>query len=179
MLPEKGQLPRNIPANPNQTYKNQGWVSWGNWLGTGTVGPGLRQYCSFKQAQAFVHRLKLKSNGEWRKYCKGKLHGKGQLGKGIPTNPNRIYKDKGWINWGDWLGTGTVATRKRKYLPFKQARAFVHRLKLKNSEEWKKLSTGQLLQKRQLPSNIPGNPRGVYKGKGWKSMGDWLGKTKK
>ena len=25
--------PKNIPAAPNVTYKNLGWVSWDDWLG--------------------------------------------------------------------------------------------------------------------------------------------------
>ena len=30
-------LPADIPANPNQIYKNNGWAGMGDWLGTGTV----------------------------------------------------------------------------------------------------------------------------------------------
>jgi hypothetical protein len=28
--------PRDIPANPVRTYLNQGWISWGDWLGQKT-----------------------------------------------------------------------------------------------------------------------------------------------
>ena len=42
----------------------------------------------------------------------------------IPTQPRRIYS-KEWKRWGDWLGTDTVATWKRDYLPFEEARQFV------------------------------------------------------
>ena len=31
----KGSLPPDIPANPNQTYANKGWVGMADWLGTG------------------------------------------------------------------------------------------------------------------------------------------------
>ena len=27
-----------------------------------------------------------------------------QVGDDIPAAPNRIYKDKGWVSMGDWLG---------------------------------------------------------------------------
>ena len=29
----------------------------------------------------------------------------------VSAAPNRIYKDAGWVNWGDWLGTGRVYWR--------------------------------------------------------------------
>lgn len=31
-----------------------------------------------------------------------------KLPPGIPKYPNGVYQDKGWISWGDWLGTGTL-----------------------------------------------------------------------
>ena len=109
----------------------------GDWLGTGAIAPRLRKYRPFKEAQIFVHRLKLKSVAEWMKYSKGQLPGKPLLPNDIPVAPNRTYKDKGWVNWGDWLGTGAIASRLKEYRPFKEAQIFVHRLKLKNAIEWR------------------------------------------
>jgi hypothetical protein len=31
----EGNLPPDIPANPNLTYASKGWVGMGDWLGTG------------------------------------------------------------------------------------------------------------------------------------------------
>ena len=177
-LPQKGQLPPEIPAAPEQTYKNQGWISYGDWLGTGIIAPRLRQYRPFIKARAFVHRLKLKNREEWQKFSRGQLPQKGSLPADIPATPEQTYKNQGWINLGDWLGTGIIAPRLRQYRPFIKARAFVHRLKLKNREEWRKFSRGQLPQKGPLPADIPGDPANVYKDRGWTNMGDWLGKLK-
>ena len=80
----------------------------GDWLGTGTIAPRLREYRSFKEARAFVRRLGLKSQCEWRAYCKS-----GKKPDDIPANPNRTYAKAGWAGMGDWLGTGTVARRLR------------------------------------------------------------------
>ena len=33
LLPQKGQLPADIPRKPDESYKSKGWVSWGDWLG--------------------------------------------------------------------------------------------------------------------------------------------------
>jgi superfamily II DNA or RNA helicase len=174
-LLEKGTLPDDIPANPSQTYKDKGWKSIGDWLGTGTVAVYLRVYRPFEEAREFVRSLKLKSSDEWRSFCKGKLPEKGTLPDDIPAAPNSFYKDKGWENMGDWLGTGTVALYLRDYRPFEEAREFARNLKLKSREEWRSFCKGLLPEKGTLPDDIPANPNQTYKGKGWKSFGDWLG----
>jgi predicted helicase len=48
----------DIPTNPPGVYANNGWAGWGDWLGTGTVSPHLRQYRSFKKARAFSESRK-------------------------------------------------------------------------------------------------------------------------
>ena len=75
----KGSLPEDIPANPNQTYKKQGWMGMGDWLGTGTIAPRLREFRSFYKAREFTRGLDLNSQSEWRKFCKGELLEKGVL----------------------------------------------------------------------------------------------------
>ena len=59
---------------------------------------------SFEDARKFVRSLKLKSFNEYRKYCKS-----GKKPADIPTAPNTVYENKGWISVDDWLGTGVVA----------------------------------------------------------------------
>lgn len=169
-LPEKGHLPNDIPANPSRTYKNEGWAGMGDWLGTGTIAPYLRQYRPFDETRQFVRGLGLRSESEWRKYCKSELFEKGVLPKDIPAGANSVYKDKGWKGWGDFLGTGAVATYHKKYQSFKKARAFVHRLNLKDINEWRKYCKSG-----KKPEDIPSKPERVYKGKGWEGTGDWFG----
>ena len=84
----------------------------------------------FSDTKIFVHSLNLKSLGEWWEYCKS-----GNKPDDIPSTPHEQYKDKGWINWGDWLGTYTITDRNRKYRPFNEAREFVHSLNLSDAEE--------------------------------------------
>jgi len=45
-LCKSGKLPNDIPTNPWDTYKNKGWKSVGDWLGTGNVANQWRQYRS-------------------------------------------------------------------------------------------------------------------------------------
>ena len=50
---------------------------------------------------------------------------------------------------GDWLGTGTIQTQKRKYLPYQEAREYISSLKLTNEGNWRKFRKSG-----KLPSNI-------------------------
>jgi superfamily II DNA or RNA helicase len=159
------KLPKDIPANPNQTYKDAGWAGMGDWLGTGTVAPRLKQYRPFKKARVFARSLKLNNNAEWRAFTKSE-----KLPKDIPANPNQTYKDAGWDGYGDWLGTDYIASHLRTYRSFKEARAFVRNFKLKNVSEWNAYSKSG-----KLPKDIPSNPNNTYKNSGWNSYGDWLG----
>lgn len=113
--------PNDIPTYPDSAYKNQGWISLGDWLGTGTVAHKNRTYRSFEKARAFVHNLQIKNKNEWAEWSKTEAKP-----EDIPADPRQIYKDKGWNGWGDWLGTGAVAAFNRAYRSFEEARIFVH-----------------------------------------------------
>jgi hypothetical protein len=173
-LPEKGMRPQDIPAAAPRIYSNKGWISWGDWLGTGTVALRHRKFRPFDDARIFVRALGLKSQAEWRKYCSGELSDKGTCPQDIPRAPYHSYKNQGWISMGDWLGTGTVAPQRRRFRSFKIARAFVHKLKLKSQSEWRKWCGGKT-GKGTRPVDIPSTPEREYKNQGWISMGDWLG----
>ena len=177
-LPELGCLPEDIPATPHQVYANSGWISMGDWLGTGYVATFLRSNRSFEEARSFVQSLNLRGESEWRLYIKGKLPNKGSLPADIPAAPSQAYAESGWKGYGDWLGSGTIATNARKYRPFEEALVFVHGLKLKSQTEWKKFCKGKFPDKGILPIDIPAAPQSTYQGKGWISWGDWLGTGK-
>ena len=153
--------PLDIPRNPNTFYKNKGWIDWGDFLGTGTIAASKKQYCSFEDARDFVRSLKMKSSEEWFEYCKAsnKPHN-------IPRNLTSYKKE--WKGWGDFLGTGRVASHLRKYRSFKEARAFVRSLGLKGQKEW-----NDYCKSGNKPDDIPRN--GIHYKKEWKGIGDWLG----
>ena len=175
LLPEKPRLPIEIPTNPWRTYERNGWVSWGDWLGMESIATSSIAYRDFKLAREFVRTLGLKGDKDWRDYCRGRLAGYSAKPSDIPAGPWGTYKNKGWASMGDWLGTGTVATRSLEFLPFKEARAFVRTLKLKSQAQWKQYRNGKLGEHDPMPAGIPRNPMTTYKRSGWVSMGDWLG----
>ncbi|MFK7950435.1 MAG: hypothetical protein AB8G11_22800 [Saprospiraceae bacterium] len=64
------------------------------------------KFLPFSEAKKIVLTLKLKSNLEWRTYCKSE-----KRNLKIPVHPDRTYKGKGWKNWPDWLGTNTKSNK--------------------------------------------------------------------
>lgn len=171
-LDGKRLKPRDIPNSPYIVYKTQ-WKGIGDWLGTGIIANRLRFYRSFRLARRFVHKLGLKSQHEWFLYSRGRLPGFSLMPADIPAAPHGVYK-KNWRGYGDWIGTGTIAPQNREFLPFRSARRFARRLKLRGQNEWYQYSKGLLSNKGIRPPNIPSNPQVVYK-KSWKGFGDWLG----
>lgn len=157
--------PEDIPATPHMVYKNKGWVSIGDWLGTGNIATKDRIYRPFQEARGFVRSLGLKNQGDWNTWAKSDLRP-----DDIPSNSANFYKDKGWVSWGDWLGTDYIANQERSYRSFEEARAFVRDLGLKTQFEWQVWSKSSV-----RPDNIPAGPATVYKDNGWVGWGDWLG----
>jgi len=171
------KIPENIPRDPNLRYRKD-WINWEDWL-TGETTKIRGEWRPFKEAREFVRSLNLKGSIEWRKYCKGELEGYSPKPNDIPSAPDDRYKDEGWIDYGDWLGTG----RKRRgnniendntWLSYEEAKIFVHSLKLKDGMQWQQYINNEL-DLPIKPTTIPSSPHFVYKDGGWKSWGDWLG----
>ena len=160
-----GKLPADVPADPLRVYRDQGWDSWGDWLGTGRIANRDKQYRTFSQARAFARSLKLKSGAEWRAFSKSN-----KLPADVPVDPRNTYKDEGWAGIGDWLGTGVIATHLRQFRTFAKARTFARSLQLKSGTAW-----NAFVKSSRRPADIPTNPPAVYADTGWSSWGDWLG----
>ncbi len=175
-LLEKGLLPNDIPSNPNKTYAETGWISWPDWLGIKRIANQSRNFMSFEDARNFAVSLHLSTRKDWEKYRKGELHDKPPLPSNIPQAPDSSYRNKGWRGWPYWLGTKKVANQFKIFLSYEDAREFVRKLDLYNEKkDWRNYLKGKLPDKPLLPENIPRNPAGHYKNKGWKGWGDWLG----
>lgn len=163
-----GEKPFNIPTRPEKRYETEGWIGYGDWLGTDNKPYAERTYRSFEEARAFVHTLNLKTYPEWRLFAKSK-----EMPKDIPNSPLDYYKDTGWKGCGDWLGTGSIymgIKGNRKYLPLDKAKDFVHTLKILNKEDW-----WDYCQSQNKPKDIPSQPQSYYRDKGWLNWEDWLG----
>jgi len=158
-------FPKDIPSKPHNVYKNKGWTSYGEFFGTGRVANQKRKFLDFIDARKYVRKLKIKNQTEWLKYAKSK-----DRKEEIPYQPWRTYKNKGWKNLGDWLGTGRIADREKNYLSFKKAKNYAKSLNLESSTEWFLLH-----RKGKIKKNIPIFCNQTYKNKGWKGWSDFLG----
>ena len=71
----------------------------------------------------------------------------------MPRSPSDTYKNKGWVNWYDYLGNEPPT----KPLPFKEAIKIVRKLGIKGKEEYQRLHT-----EGKLPKGLPYEPDEVY-----------------
>jgi hypothetical protein len=160
---KSGNKPADIPSTPEKTFKKE-WTDWGDWLGTGTVAAKDKKFRSFLDAKKFVRTLNLKTDKEWVQYTTS-----GNKPTDIPSSPITTYKNKGWGDMGDWLGTGSLSNQKKVFQSFDDARKFVRLLNLKAQSDWAKYRKSG-----NKPETIPSNPNRTYK-KEWTDWGDWLG----
>ena len=159
-LSKSGDRPLDIPSSPDQFYKDEGWLSWGDFLGYRPAG----EWRDFEKARDHVRGLGLKSKKEWNEWSKS-----GDRPLDIPSSPDQFYKDEGWLSWGDFLGYRPAG----EWRDFEEARDYVRGLGLKSKKEWQELSKSG-----DRPLDIPSRPDRDYKGEGWLSWGDFLGYNK-
>ena len=83
---------QQIPSTPDRAYKDEGWVSWPDFLGTRKL--------SLAEAKTLMGKKGIKTKIEFWKQRKtdSKL-------QQIPIAPDISYKNKGWVSWMDFLGT--------------------------------------------------------------------------
>ena len=170
-----------MAARPDRSYKHQGWAGWGDWLGFGPPITSIpskrrRQYRPFNEAREFVRSLGLGGQKDWFRYCRGDLPEKGEKPGDIPAHPREVYKNEGWVGYGDWVGTG-VQKASGVWRPFEEAREFARALELRNSIEWQEYLAGKFPNLPSRPRDIPANPHKLhaYKVAGWSGYPDWLG----
>ncbi|MBV30663.1 MAG: hypothetical protein CL504_08515, partial [Actinobacteria bacterium] len=103
----EGRLPEGIPVNPHRKYKNEGWVSWGDFL----RGEKKAEFLPFKDARKIMMASDINTQAEFNRASR-----EGRLPEGIPGEPRRKYKNEGWDGMPDFLCGGS------RFLPFGEAR---------------------------------------------------------
>jgi hypothetical protein len=120
----------------------------------------------FEEAREIVRSLKIKSAKEYRFQYYEKRN---VALKSLPSSPDKLYLESGWISWGDWLGTNFISNRDKEFLTFEEAREIARSYKFKNAKEWQSFAAGE-----NRPDHIPASPPAIYRDE-WISWGDWLG----
>lgn len=119
----------------------------------------MNSFTTFKAAKTFVQKLKFKTVHDWLVYCKS-----GLKPNNIPAYPNIVYKSQ-WVSWFDFLGH---TRQHKKFMPFAQARAHIHSLKLTTYRDWL-----DYCKSGNKPDTIPSSPNKIY-AKYWITWMDWL-----
>lgn len=161
----KDSRPKGIPSNPDRIYKGKGWVSYGEFLGTGRVRR-MNHLLPFEAARELATELAKKLNISTQKqYSTAKSQGK--LPVCLPYLPDQAYAGKGFTNIYDFLG---VTPRFRKVcVPIDEAIAEVRRLGIKSMREYR-------ARYGEMGKNMPANPESTYRGSGtWVSMYHFFG----
>ena len=172
-MPDKEQKPKDIPSRVDKIYKGQGWEGFDDFLGTKKAKELKKSFRSFEKARALVRNLRLTSVDQWNDYIEGKLEDKPKLPADIPTNPEEVYHNKGWLNITDFL-SDHYQPEVVQQMPFDKAKEFAHSLNLKSIQEWESYRNGHMPEKETCPSEIPVWPPHAYKNNGWVSWTDWL-----
>jgi len=168
-LPGLGRRPENIPSNPNLVYRHSGWCGVKHWLGTGGPGlPGTSRMRSFEEARSFARSLGLSNQIAWQQYVAGTIPDLPPRPADMPSNPNACYKGKGWMGYGDFLGTGHIANHRKVMRPFAEARMLARALGLRTYSEWRAWARTPA-----RPVDIPANPEKTYWAV-WRGWRDWL-----
>ena len=108
----EGKRPAFIPSSPNITYRKKGWLSWPDWVGF--------SFMSFEEARTYMRRLGLKNRPEYWQW-----RGSGKRPKTIPYSPEKEYKNAGWKDLGDYLGTGNEKPSKKERMNYAQSKLYI------------------------------------------------------
>ena len=109
-LCRSGKIPKDIPINVRSTYKDQGWVSMSDFLGS--IHRHQVNYISLNKAKNIILNYRFTTVVEFKKYFRKNVNELNKLN--LPFSPDKIYKNKGWKNWVDFLGSS------RNYLNLKK-----------------------------------------------------------
>ncbi|MDA8910453.1 DEAD/DEAH box helicase family protein [Crocinitomicaceae bacterium] len=163
---KSNQCPSNFPSHPQKEYVDQGWLSFGDFIGT---TPGWNgEFLSYEDAKEFIRDFLITSKTGWRKFCNSD-----KKPFNIPSSPRGFYKEY-WLGWGDFLGTNTIAPQNRLFPSLKEAILIVRKIGLKTHGEWTKFKKSSDFEK----YNLPKAPEIVYKDEGWKGYPHFFSKTK-
>ncbi len=149
------RIDQRLPGDPSDYYRNKGWVSWPHFLGK----EAKNFYETLEEAMEAVQVLGIRNQMQYGERYKNNLR--------LPANPDRAYKNKGWVSWPHFLGKEA----KNFYETLEEAGAAARSLGIR--------SASQYIKERKKDQRLPSSPERTYKNKGWISWPHFLGKEYK
>lgn len=96
----KNSLICDMPVNPEQAYRNKGWISWYDFLDQSP------KFLSFEECKNRVKELGIKTIKEYMEYIKENKDCK------MPSSPRITFKNKGFISLPDFFGRPQLKKRR-------------------------------------------------------------------
>ena len=139
-----------LPSAPNVFYKDRGWIDWPSFFGKTKAS-----YPIYEEAQRIVKENEINSLNDYKSSYK-------ELG--LPANPDRFYKGKGWINWPSFFGRSKIS-----YPTYEEAQRIVQENGITSQADYKS-SYKEL--------GLPSLPSEFYKDRGWVDWYVFISKSK-
>jgi len=156
--------PDGMPSNPDSTYRNKGWTSWGAFLGTGRrTRTTWKTRVPYEEAVRLAREAGIRSAEAFRAWDRP---------WGVPCGPHIAYVGQGWVSWGEFFGTGRKRMRAKGRLPYEDASRLTQAAGIRTNREFENWKA--------RPAGIPAKPALTYNALGvWKDWGHFLGTQRK
>ena len=136
-----------LPTVAQKKYAEE-WTTWSDYLGNENIHNSKVVFIEFNEAKKLVISYGFGSADEYLAKYK-------TLPGGLPAVPHKIYKDKGWSGWPDFLGKKKKIHRRKEFVSFYKARSLCRRYKILNHKEY--------IQRRlEVSPGLPSKPSSVY-----------------
>jgi len=178
--PDLPPFPKKMPDSPYGKFtRSKEWKGWDDFLGVVTVKKVThisnkerlkynqqgRNYLSYAQARQYMIEymvpMGIKSLRQYQLLKKKPAN--------IPLDPGDYYKDKGWISACHFMGGPKAASA--KYLSYAEAKEWVRVNFVPRGIDTLHKYTQHL---KELPANMPPDPRTQYRRSGWVSVYDFM-----
>ena len=134
-----------LPYDPDKYYEGKGWIDWYDFFGK--EAPNF--YPTYEEAKESAQKLGIKS---WEEYS---LKKRFKVDPRLPSNPDKYYEGKGWIDWYDFIGKKS----RELYPTYDEAKWAAQKLNIKFSTEYK--------ERYKEDPRLPSKPYRTYRNKGW------------
>ncbi len=139
---KNNKLPSKISPTPSSTYRNRGWIRWGELFNTNSFSYSNINHWKYDVCKKYIKKLNIINTNEWKRI-------KNSLPIEIPRCPDKYFSSKGqWLGWRDFLQTNGVRKNSKTYYSYIKAKEYIFKTygatlsvkKWKNKEFLKKLS---------------------------------------
>jgi hypothetical protein len=146
-------IPKHIPKRPDATFKNNGWVSWGDFLNTNNK-KYTRHLISYTELKIIANNVRLNDIKSWYDYASK---------NNLPINPQLTYKDKGWVSWDDFLGGSYKRTKGEIFYSYEKCKELLAGLSINSTTFKEYIKNNKII-------GIPKSPSSFFR-----KRGTWLG----